>query len=99
MKERSAVMMIVLTFITCGIYTLVYAIMSTDEMKKMGGDIPHWILVFIPFVNFYFFWKWCAAVDTLTDGAQNGVVLFILHMIGFAFIAQVLAQGALASKS
>jgi len=99
MKERSAVMMIVLTFVTCTIYNLVYAIMSTNEMKELGGDVPHWILIFIPFVNIYFIWKWCAAVQTLSNGAQNGVILFILHMIGFVFIAQVLAQGSLPAKS
>lgn len=97
MKQRSVPVVIIAGLLTFGIYTLIWVVMTRNELKAKGHEIPHPLLVLIPFVGgliyIYVLWKYGEAVEKVTNGKYTGVVAFLmLFLIGF--IGAGLIQGA-----
>ncbi len=87
-----------LTIVTFGIYGLVWYVMTKDEINNNGAEIPTaWLLV-VPFVNYYWMWKFCEGVETVTsEGMSAGVafmLLFFLGVVGMAIIQSSLNKVA-----
>ena len=88
MKKRSIAGVLLLPFITFGIYGLVWLIDTKEEMKRKGADIPSAILLIVPIGNIIWLWKYCKGVEKVTSG-QSGAggtfcLLFFLGPIGMA---------------
>lgn len=81
MKNRSIVGVVVLTVITFGIYAIVWAIMTKDEMNEAGAEIPTawWILV--PFANIWWKWKYCEGLEHVTRGRVTAPVAFLYALL------------------
>jgi len=85
-KKRNPWMVILLSIITGGIYTLIWFIMTAKELHENTSSGPKpsmlWFLL-IPGVNFFvlliFLWKYFKAIGELT-GANN-IMLFILYLV------------------
>ena len=94
MKNRSVLAVLLLTFFTFGIYGLVWFISTKIEMtEKFGAQIPTAILLFIPFVNIYWMWKWSEGVELATEGRMSGAVAFLMvFVLGFIGMAIVQAK-------
>ena len=96
MQQRSVVSVIVLTFITFGIYSLVWHVKTKNEMVSQGADIPTAWLLIVPIANIYWYWKWCGGVDHVTNGKMSQAVGFLLslllNLIGMAIIQDSLNQ-------
>ncbi len=78
-KERNPVWVLILPFITFGIYYFYWLSKTTDELKENTGKAPSkWLLfiLFIPGIHLFFFWKYSKAFSKLT-GIDN-IVIFIL---------------------
>lgn len=90
-KKRSPVMVLILPFITFGIYVFYWIFKTTHELRDNGGDsVPAtWILLglLIPGVNIVaiiiYMWMYSKALEEVT-GAQQ-----ILHMLLLLFITPV----------
>ncbi|MDO8553910.1 MAG: DUF4234 domain-containing protein [Candidatus Micrarchaeota archaeon] len=97
-KKRNPLVVIVLTFITLGIYALYWLYQTKQEMDELNGEsksgIMFLIMLLIPLVNFYALWKYSSSVQKATKGAQGGVLVFILFLVFFP-IAQFLVQSEL----
>lgn len=91
MTKRSIVGVLVLSFITCGIYHLYWSIKTKDEMVELGAAIPTGWLLIVPFVNFYWLWKWCTGVEHVSRGKMSAPVAFLL-MILLPFIGTAIMQ-------
>ena len=66
--------------------------MTTREMRKRGAEIPNCILFIIPLINFYWYWRYSAGVQKVTNGKwATGLVflLFILTGIGGMILTQL----------
>ena len=78
MTNRSPIVVLLLSLVTCFLYLIYWYIKTADELKTRGGEIPHWILLFIPVANLYWIWKWSAAIEKATKGTTSGAVAFLL---------------------
>ncbi len=90
MEKRSPVAVLLLPFVTFGIYGLLWFYKTKVEMVAKGAEIPSFILAFIPIVNLYWIWKYCEGVATVTDNKTSGATAFIMLLflgpIGSAII-------------
>lgn len=90
MTKRSVVAVIILTFITCGIYALYWFVKTKDEMVARGADIPTGWLLIIPIAHIYWQWKWSQGVEHVTRGKSTAavtfVLVFLLGVIGMAIV-------------
>jgi Domain of unknown function (DUF4234) len=90
MTKRSVVAVILLSFVTFGIYTLVWFVKTKNEMVRVGADIPTAWLLIVPIASIYWSWKWAGGVEHVTRGKLSQVITFILMIllgvIGMAII-------------
>ncbi|MGE0871295.1 MAG: DUF4234 domain-containing protein [Kofleriaceae bacterium] len=96
MTKRSVVAVILLTFITFGIYGLVWFVKTKGEMVQAGADIPTSWLLIVPIASIWWMWKWSGGVEHVTRGKQSQVIafilVFILGIIGMAIVQVALNQ-------
>lgn len=89
-KNRSPIAVLLLPFVTLGIYSLVWFVKTKDEMNGLGTSIPTAWLLIIPFVNLYWLWVYCTGVGQVTRGSLSAPVSFLLNFclgpIGHAII-------------
>ncbi len=90
MTRRSVVAVILLTFITFGLYHLYWFVTTKDEMVEQGADIPTGWLLIIPIASIYWMWKWSEGVDHVTRGKMSAgvsfLLIFLLPLIGTAIL-------------
>jgi hypothetical protein len=91
MKHRSPIAVLLLPFITFGIYSWYWAVKTKGEMNKLGEHIPTAWIWLIPIVGaIWWYWKYAEGVEHVTSEKFNGVlafvVLWLLGMIGQAII-------------
>ncbi len=90
MKNRSPIAVLLLPFVTFGIYTIYWMVKTKGEMNARGADIPTaWFLI-IPFVNIWWYWKYSQGVEHVTNGKLSGVLSFVgFLLLGFIMSAIV----------
>ena len=90
MKNRNILVMILLSFVTLGIYPLYWMVSTKNEMNRNGANIPTAWLLIVPIANIYWIWKFSEGVEVVTKGALSGPVafllLFVLGLIGVAIL-------------
>src|SRR6185503_15648170 len=80
MKTRSPIVVVLLTFITFGIYGLIWHISTKDEMNAAyGTKIPTGWLLILPILNLYWLWKWSEGAEKATG--MSGVSVFLLMIV------------------
>ena len=98
MKKRNPIMVIFLSLITFSIYTLVWLVKTKNEMNDKGATIPTAWLVILPFISFYWLWKFCEGVEQVTNKGMTTAVAFLLvfflSVIGMAIIQSELNKVA-----
>jgi hypothetical protein len=94
MNKRSVVAVILLTFVTFGIYAIYWSVKTKVEMVKHGADIPTAWLMIIPIVSIWWQWKWCGGVEHVTRGKMTQVIAFILMLL-LSIIGMAIIQSAL----
>ncbi len=96
MKERSVIGVLVLSFITLGIYPIYWFVATKQEMVEQGADIPTAWLIIVPIANIWWQWKWSGGVEHVTRGKLSQVIAFILTfllgVIGMAIIQSTLNE-------
>lgn len=91
MKKRSPVAVLLLSFVTFGIYSLYWFVKTKGEMNERGSNIPTAWLIIVPFVNIWWMWKYSEAVGQVTNEKLSGVLAFILLWL-IGFIGQAIIQ-------
>jgi hypothetical protein len=91
MKKRNIVAVIILSIVTCGIYSIVFYVKTKGEMVTKGAVIPTCWLLIVPIVNFYWLWKYSEGVAKVTNNAFSNAVAFIL-LFFLGFIGQAIIQ-------
>jgi len=98
MKKRSPITVLILSFVTFGIYGIYWMVVTKNEMKARGADIPTAWLIIVPFVSLWWEWKWSQGVEKVTNGGMSAAIsfllLFALGMIGGAIIQSELNKVA-----
>ena len=79
-KKRNLILVYLFGFITFGIYFIYWYIKTKDEMNEMGAKIPTGILLFIPFVNIYWMYKYCEGFADVVKKDGNKILYFILSI-------------------
>ena len=96
MQHRNPIMVILLSLITLGIYTLVWSVRTKNEMNAKGAQIPTAWLLIIPFVDYFWLWKFSEGVEVVISKKMGAGVafclLFFLGVIGMAIIQDKLNQ-------
>jgi hypothetical protein len=90
MTQRSVVLVIILTFITFGIYPIYWFVATKNEMNRSGAQIPTAWLMIVPIANIWWMWKYSEGVEVVTRKEMTGVIafilLFLLGIIGMAIL-------------
>lgn len=91
MKNRSPAAVLLLPFVTFGIYSWYWAVKTKTEMNSLGNKVPTAWIWLIPIVGgVWWTWKYSEAVEKVTQGKITAVVAFLLAIflgsIGYAII-------------
>ena len=81
MRNRGLVKMVLLTFVTLGIYAIYWQVSTKIELNKRGSTVPTAWLLLVPIVNIWWLWKYSEAVDKETNGTYSTVIAFILLFV------------------
>ncbi len=83
MQHRNPIMVILLSIITFGIYSLVWFVTTKNQMNAKGAQIPTAWLLIIPVVDYWWLWKFCQGVELVTNKAMGtGVAFLLIFLIG-----------------
>lgn len=94
MKNRSIAAVILLPFITLGIYSLYWFVKTKGELNSRGANIPTAWLLIIPLVNIWWMWKYYEGAEQVTSSKVNGLLLFVLGIFVTSLISMALCQDA-----
>ena len=90
MQKRSPAAVLLLPFVTLGIYSVYWEVKTKGEMNRLGADIPTAWLIIIPIANIWWMWKYCQGVEKVTGSKLNALLVFVGFMlIGFIMSAIV----------
>ena len=81
MKNRNPFVVLVLAFVTFGIYGLVWLVKTKGEMVAKGAEIPTSWLLIVPIANIWYLWKWSMGVEKVTSNGMSAAVAFLLIML------------------
>ena len=93
-KYRSILSIILLTIVTGGLYIIFWFYKTKNEINSLGGEIPTFLLFFIPFVNLYFFYKYSEAFAKIIKHDDNTLLYFIVTVC-LPFISTIYIQDSL----
>lgn len=85
-KHRTVQELVILTLITFGIYPLVWFFKTRKEINSLGAHIPSAWLLFLPFGNLYFDYKYSQAFDQYVKKDGLTLIYFIISIIPFILI-------------
>lgn len=96
-RKRGPVLQVVLSMFV-PFYILYWVLSTNSDLRRNTDSAAHWILMFIPIVNFYFLWKFFKAVNDAT-GYSNVLLFFLWLFIVPAPVSLYLTQSELNKKS
>ena len=99
MQHRNPIMVILLSIITLGIYSIYWLVTTKIQMNTKGAQIPTAWLLIIPLVNIYWLWKFSEGVEHVTKkGMQTAIaflLVWILDILGAAIVQNELNKAAI----
>ena len=76
---------VLLFVVTLGIYGIYWFYVTSKEMvayKKLDGSPGLWTVLFlVPVANLYSYWKYSKAIEAVTDGKYQAILIFILWIV------------------
>jgi len=94
MKNRSLAAVILLPFVTFGIYTIYWFVSTKGELNQKGANIPTAWLLIVPFVSIYWMYKYYEGAEQVTGGKTNAIMLFLIGLLVTSIISSAIAQDA-----
>ena len=77
-KDRNPILVLILSIITFGIYSLYWFIVTKDEINDLGASIPTAILIIIPIANIYFIYKYAEGFTKYVEKEDSTLLWFLL---------------------
>lgn len=94
MTNRSPIMVILLSILTLGIYVIIWLVKTKREMVALGAEIPTSWLLIVPIANLIYLYKYFMGVEFVTKGEKQGMMLFLIWILGLAPVSMYIAQEA-----
>ena len=94
MKNRNIIGVVLLPFITFGIYILYWFVSTKGELNRKGASIPTAWLLIIPLVNLWWMWKYFEGAEQVTNKKVSGVLMFVLALFVTSIISAAICQDA-----
>jgi Domain of unknown function (DUF4234) len=82
-KYRNPIAVVILSFVTFGIYCVYWMLSTKSEMESFGAKLPTAWLVIIPIANIYFLYKYCEAFSAYVKKDNLGIVWFLVFWVLF----------------
>lgn len=98
MKKRSIVVMIILSIITFGIYTIYWQCSFQNQLKKVTGKgfggFGHFVMCLVTFGIYSIYWNYAAGKRLAAAGAKEdrAILYLILTFVGFSWLNMFLMQ-------
>jgi hypothetical protein len=81
MTKRSPIAVFFLSYLTLGIYIIVWRVKTKGELNRLGSNIPTAWLMIIPIVNLWWLWQYAEGVEKVTNKSMSQIVAFILLLL------------------
>ena len=81
MTKRSPIAVFFLSYLTLGIYIIVWRVKTKGELNRFGSNIPTAWLLIIPIVNLWWLWQYAEGVEKITNKGMSQVVAFIILLL------------------
>lgn len=107
-KEKNIAVSIILYFVTCGIYYLVFMVDSTRDVdiisnnpeKRSGGTVVLLSILTCGIYSFYWWYKQGELMENLNyesgrSGSSSAVLYLLLSLFGLSFVNMILLQSDL----
>lgn len=92
-EKRNILIIYLLGFITFGIYFIVWFNLTRKEINSLGAKIPSIWLIFVPFANLYWLYKYFEGFAIFVKGDGRTWLWFLLDLfIGIATPAIVQSE-------
>ncbi|MBO5307498.1 MAG: DUF4234 domain-containing protein [Lentisphaeria bacterium] len=106
MTQRSIIVMVILTFITCGLYNIFWMYMARAEFKQYANysDINPALELLLCLLCFPFFYYWVFKFsadiakfqgETGRAVTDNSVINLILAILGLGLVSELIIQNQL----
>lgn len=98
MKERNIAVAIILSFVTCGIYLIIWMWALNDELRlnnnKPKNSMKSFLLSFITCGIYYLIWSYNMGKEVAEAGGDKNasLIYLILTLVGLPIVAVALAQ-------
>ena len=97
MKKRSVLLMVLLTFLTLGIYMIYWTCSFQNQLKKETGKgfggLGHLIMIFLTFGIYLIYWQYAAGNRLEILGAKNyGLVYLLFVFVMLSWISPFIMQ-------
>lgn len=97
-KYRNPIFVLIMSFLTLGIYYLYWTYQTKEEINSLGGNIPSYILYLIPIVSIYFHYEYAKSfvvnVQKLPENSGN-IALYTILLFLFPIISGIIIQSDL----
>ena len=103
-QKRSIVTAIILSLVTCGIYSIYWFISLTNEMNKASGRTSDtsgglaFVLSLVTCGIYEYYWAYKIGEKrdiVANEKSSSGIIYLVLSLFGFGIVAYCLAQDAL----
>ena len=92
MKQRNPIAVLLLPFITFGIYSWYWAVKTKGEMNALGEKIPTAWIWLIPIIGtIWWFWEYSKGVEHVTNEKINSILAFVVMWL-LGSIGQAILQ-------
>lgn len=102
---RNIVVAVILTILTCGIYSIYWTVKLNDELLQMsntegtsGGMVILFTILTCGIYSYFWLWKMGACIDKINNknsDLSTGILFLILAVFGFSFVNYIIAQSTI----
>lgn len=96
MEHRDPILVFLLTFITFGIYMIVWFVKTKDQINAQGAQVPTAWIWLLPFGYAYLYLKLGEGIEMVTNQRMSApivfLLLFFLSALGMAIVQYQLNQ-------
>lgn len=96
-KHKNIFLVYLFSFITFGIYWLVWTVKSKRDLNALGADIPTSWLLMVPIANFYWLYRYSEGYAKVSKNGSS--VLWFLVFAIFGFVTPFLVQSTINDHS
>lgn len=97
MKQRNIILSIILSFLTCGIYAIVWLWCLNNELRIANNKQPNsgknFLLSLVTCGIYFMIWNYKLGDEVEEAGGKNeGTIYLLLALFGLSFVGLALAQ-------